>query len=155
MTSNIVLTLTIPPSANRMWATRVVTPKGKKPMAMTYLTPEAKSYKADVAAAALVAGVRAPLPGRVKVEIWFYPNRPQDWKTRIRKFGPEWDNGVMAPDLDNLTKPLLDSLKDICFGDDKMVFQLVSKRMEPDDKGARVVVRITPIVVETKQETLL
>lgn len=151
----IVLILKTPPSANRMWATRVVTPKGKKPMALTYLTTEAKSYKADVAAAALVAGVREPFPGRVKVEIWFYPNRPQDWQARMRKLGPQWDNGVMALDLDNLNKALLDSLKDVCFGDDKMVFQLLSQRMEPDDKGARVVVRITPLNTDQPQGALL
>lgn len=151
----IVLTLPVPPSANRMWASRVVTPKGKKPMALTYLTPEAKSYKAGVAAAALKLGICEPLAGRVKVEIWYYPNRPQDWQTRMRKLGPTWDDGVMALDTDNVNKALLDSLKEVCFHDDKWVRQLISQRMEPDEHGARVIVRVTAIEAHQKQEALL
>lgn len=151
----ITLNLPVPPSANRMWATRVVTPKGKRPMALTYLTAEAKQYKADVLALAREAGVRSPIDGRVKIEVWFYPNRPQDWKTRQRKLGAAWDNTVMACDIDNLNKSLLDSLKDVCFGDDKMVFQLLSQRMEPDEHGARVTVRITAIPTAQPQEKLL
>ncbi len=151
----ITLTLPVPPSANRMWATRVVTPKGKRPMALTYLTAEAKQYKETVMAAATEAGVRNKIDGRVKIEVWFYPNRPLDWKTRQRRLGAQWDNGVMACDLDNLNKSLLDSLKDVCFGDDKMVFQLASQRMEPDAGGARVVVRITAIESKPPQGELL
>lgn len=151
----IVLTLKTPPSTNRMWATRVVTPKGKKPMALTYLTPEAKSYKAEVAAAAMAAGVRKPMQGRMKVEIWYFPNRPQDWQARVRKFGPTWDDNVQGLDTDNVVKALLDSLKDVCFEDDKWVRQLIAMRMEPDDKGARVVVSITPLSVQQPQGALL
>lgn len=124
-------------------------------MALTYLTAEAKEYKETVRNAARLVGVKSPIDGRIKIEIWFYPNRPQDWKTRQRKLGAQWDNGVMACDIDNLNKALLDSLKDICFGDDKMVFQLMSQRMEPDEKPARVVVRISAIPTQQLQEKLL
>lgn len=152
----ITLKLPYPISANRYWATRVVKAKGQKHhMAITYVTSEAQDYKDKVQALARIAGVCTPLTGRVKVEIWLYPNRPQDFAARQRKLGPTWDDGVMCIDLDNANKVLLDALKDVAFGDDKMVRQLLSQRMEPDDKGARVVVRITPIVVENKQETLL
>lgn len=152
---SIVLTLPVPPSANRMWATRVVAPKGKRPMALTYLTAEAKQYKETVLTVATQAGVRTPIEGRVKIEVWFYPNRPLDWKARQRKLGAHWDNGVMACDIDNLNKSLLDSLKDVCFGDDKMVFQLASQRMEPDEHGPRVVVRINKIDPPAPQGELL
>jgi crossover junction endodeoxyribonuclease RusA len=149
------LTLPYPVSANRYWATRVVKPKGRPAMAITYVTPEANEYKARVQAIALSAGIDKPLLGRVKLDIWLFPNRPQDWQTRQRKLGAEWDNNVMCIDLDNANKVLLDALKDVAFEDDKRVFQLLAQRMEPDERGARVVVRISPIVATQPQGALL
>ena len=152
----ITLALPYPISANRYWATRVVKAKGSKhAMALTYVTKEADEYKAQVQMTARIAGVTSPILGRIKIEIWLYPNRPQDWQKRMQKLGAHWDDGVRSIDLDNATKVLLDGLKGICFEDDDRVFQLISQRMEPDDKGARVVVRITPLAVENKQEVLL
>jgi len=143
----VTLILPYPPSANRLWATRVVTPKGKRPMAVTYLTKEANEYKAQVCAIALAAGICAPILGRVKVEAWLFPNRPKDWEARQRKLGPNWDDGVQSLDLDNVNKAMLDALKNVVFEDDRRVFQLFSQRMEPDARGARVVVRVTPLTV--------
>lgn len=151
----VTLNLPYPISANRYWATRVVTPKGGRPMAMTYVTPDAKQYKADVQRLARAAGVAAPIKGRIKMEIWLYPNRPQDWATRQRKLGPTWDDGVMSIDLDNANKVLLDALKDVAFDDDKFVRKLLAQRMEPDEHGARVMVRISAIVVDQPQAALL
>jgi crossover junction endodeoxyribonuclease RusA len=77
----ITLTVPYPISANRYWATRTVTPKGKRPMAMTYVTPEAKAYKATG---------RGHLPrrrnpqataGRVQLDVQLYPHRPLDWQS--------------------------------------------------------------------------
>lgn len=152
----ITLKLPYPISANRYWATRVVKAKGAKHhMPITYVTSEANQYKSDVAETCILAGIVKPIPGRIKVEVWLYPNRPQDYATRQRKLGPAWDDNVQCIDLDNANKVLLDSLKGLAFEDDKWVRQLLSQRMEPDDKGARVVVRITPLAVENKQEVLL
>ena len=153
--NTITLVLPYPISANRYWATRTVTPKGGKPMAMTYVTPEAKAFKADVTLAAWRAGVRAPLAGRVRLELWLYPHRPQDWQKRLRQLGANWDDGVRAVDLDNANKITLDALKGIAFEDDVWVRQLTSQRMEPDDKPARVVVRITQIETAQPQGALL
>jgi crossover junction endodeoxyribonuclease RusA len=150
---SITLRLPYPISANRYWATRVVTPKGQRAMAMTYVTPEAKQYKADVLAAARAAGVIA-FAGRIKLEVWLYPNQPQDHLARKRKLGATWDDGVMCMDLDNANKVLLDSLKDVAFSDDKWVRVLIAQRMEPDEHGARVVVRISPIATAAPQSTL-
>ena len=41
----ITLTLPYPISANRYWASRVITPRGGRPMAVTYVTAEAKDFK--------------------------------------------------------------------------------------------------------------
>lgn len=146
----IVLTLPMPISSNRYWHPVKL---GKHISIVP--TKEAKQYRVDMANMARVAGVKAPILGRIKVEIWMYPHRPLDWQKRMQKHGELWDDSVRALDLDNITKTLLDSLKGVCFEDDDRVFQLVSQRMEPDDKGARVVVRITPIKPENKQEVLL
>ncbi len=70
-----MITVILPPpvSANRYWAHRIVTPKGGRPMALTYVTPEAKAYKEQVGWILKAAGVRQALPGRVQVDIQMYP----------------------------------------------------------------------------------
>lgn len=150
----VILVLPMPPSANRLWATRVVAPKGKRPMAITYVTAEGVKFKDDVAALVRQAGVTAPIPGRVRVDLRMYPSRPQDWQKRMRTMGPEWDTSVRACDLDNLMKPTLDALKGLVFVDDALCWELISKRMEPDEHGARVVVRVLALEVEQPQLVL-
>jgi len=151
----IRLVLPYPISANRYWATRTVPAKGaRKAMAMTYVTPEAKAYKAEVEALCARAGIRRPLPGRVRIDVQLYPHRPVDWKTRQRKLGAAWDDGVQCLDLDNANKVLLDALKDVAIEDDKWVRRLTSERMEPDGE-ARVVVTITAMPVAQPQADLL
>lgn len=147
----ITLTLPYPISSNRYWATRVVSPKGKRPMAITYVTPEARDFKAEVLELARAAGILAPMLGRVQVEAWLYPNRPQDYQKRQRQHGEQWDDTVQCLDLDNAMKVLLDALKDVVMADDKFVRRIASQRMEPDDKPARVVVRITSLPVVKPQ----
>lgn len=146
----ITLTLPYPVSANVYWRTRVA---GK--LAMTYVSAEAKGYKRQVLAIVRAAGVVAPIAGRVQVEIWLYPHRPQDWQKRQRQLGAAWDDGVRSIDLDNANKVLLDSLKDLVIEDDAWVRRIASQRMEPDAAGARVVVRITAIESKPPQGELL
>lgn len=150
------VTLPYPISANRYWATRVFTPKaGGRPQAMTYVTPEARAYKQRVGWMVKAAGLRAPIVGRVAVHIALYPNRPQDWQTRQRKFGSAWDDTVQCIDLGNAEKVLSDALKDVAFGDDKWLRDIHLVRMEPDAGDARVVVTITALATEQPQADLL
>lgn len=152
---SITVTLPYPISANRYWATRVVTPKaGGRAMAMTYVTPEAKAYKEKVGWLLRAAGVRKPIEGRVALRIELYPHRPLDWQSRQRKLGAAWDDGVQCIDLGNAEKVLSDALKEIAFGDDKWIRDLHLVRCEPDGE-ARVVVTIKPMVVEQMQGDLL
>jgi len=142
----IRLTLPYPPSANRYWATRVITPRGSnRAQAMTYVTPEAKQYKESVGWLAKAAGAKK-IEGRVAVVIELYPHRPLDYQKRMRLLGDQWDNGVQCIDLGNAEKVLSDALKDVLFGDDKLLHDIHLKRMEPDDGEARVVVTLTPYV---------
>lgn len=141
----VVLTLPYPVSANRYWATRVITPKaGGRPMAMTYVTPEAKQYREQVALLARAAGVREPFPWRVTMHLDLYPHQPQDWKTRQRKLGWAWDDTVQCIDLGNSEKVAVDALQGVVIVDDKWIWEQTKRRMEPDGE-ARIVVTITPL----------
>lgn len=152
--NTITLTLPYPISANRYWASRVVTPKGGRAMALPYVTTEAKAFKASVLQLARAAGIIAPITGRVAIDVKLYPHRPLDWQKRQRLAGAAWDDTVQCIDIDNANKVLLDSLKEIVIDDDKWVRRLSSERMEPDGE-ARVVVTVTRIATEQPQLTLV
>jgi crossover junction endodeoxyribonuclease RusA len=150
----IVLSLPYPISANRYWATRVISVKGRQ-MPVVYVTSDAKAFKEQVGWACKAAGIRKPLAGRVAISVQLYPHRPQDWATRQRKHGAAWDDTVMCLDIDNANKVLLDALKGVAIEDDKWVRRLTSERMEPDEKGARVVLRIEQVAAEQPQGELI
>lgn len=145
----ITVTLPAPVSANVYWRTRVI-----KNRAMTYVSAEAKVFKTQVAQLLRAAGLAEPIPGRVAVALKLYPHRPLDWKTRQRKLGADWDDGVRSIDLDNSIKVTLDAMKGIAFLDDVWVRQIAAERMEPDGE-ARVVVTITALGVEQPQDALI
>lgn len=128
----IVLTLPYPVSANRYWRTYM--PKGFK-APVTALSSEAKDYKAAVKRVARIAGVVAPIAGRVAVTVRLYPHRPLDFAKRMRTDGALWDDSVMCLDLDNALKVLIDSIKDVVIADDKFVRRIVADRMEPDGEA--------------------
>ena len=153
----ITLTLPYPISANRYWASRAYIDKAtRKPMAVTYVTAEAKDFKEQVGWIAKSAGVRAPFAGRVHLTVELYPHRPLDYRTRMRKLGPNWDDGVQCIDIDNALKVLIDSLRGIVINDDSWQNRKTTiERMEPDDKGARVVLRIEQIARPVVQGDLL
>lgn len=150
----LTLVLPYPISANRYWASRMVKPKAGPAFVSTYVTAEAKAFKEQVGWACRAAGVREPITGRVAIAYTLYPHRPQDWQARQRKHGAAWDDTVQCIDLDNAQKVLLDSLKGIAFEDDAWVRRITAERAEPDGNAARVVVTITPIVLEQPQAAL-
>lgn len=137
----IRLTLPYPISSNRYWAVRVV-PRKPKPLAITYVTEDAKAYKAAVGHLAKAAGIRAPSTGRVGLYIKLFPHRPQDWAKRARKDPYTWDDTVQCIDLGNCEKVLSDALNGIAWVDDKQIRRTLLERMEPDEKGARLEVAI-------------
>jgi len=137
----IHLTLPYPISSNRYWAVRVI-PRKPKPLAITYVTEDAKAYKAAVGHLAKAAGIRAPSTGRVGLYIKLFPHRPQDWAKRARKDPHTWDDTVQCIDLGNCEKVLSDALNGIAWVDDKQIRRTLLERMEPDEKGARLEVAI-------------
>ena len=148
--TRIVLTLPWPISANRYWRTYM--PKGFK-APVTAVSTEAKEYKRAVGLIARVAGIRAPIAGRVSVHLQLYPKRPKDAARRATKDPMGWDETVQCLDLDNARKVVYDALKGIVFEDDALIFRDSGERMEPDGE-ARVVVTIEPIVRVSPQPAL-
>lgn len=152
----IDLVLPYPISANAYWAQRVIKVKGRH-MPVTYVTHEAREYKADVAKRCRAAGVLQPFSGRVAILVWLYPHRPQDWQARQRKHGAAWDDDVRSIDIDNANKVLIDAFKGVVIVDDSRRYlrRLWGDHMEPDAFGARVVVRIKPMPTEVRQLELV
>jgi len=149
--SEIRLVLPYPISANRYW--RTFMPKGFK-APVTTVSPEAKSYKAQVAHMCKVAGIKQPISGRVEIDIKLFPKRPQDYAKRMQKNPDSWDDDVQCLDLDNANKVLFDAIKGIAIIDDKWIRRLTSERMEPDGE-ARVILTIRPLKQETPQGILI
>jgi len=121
------LTLPYPVSANRYWRTIVAK---KQQRAITFVSDEAKSYKAQCGWVAKAAGVRTPLAGPIEVRFRLVPK-----------------NGVCM-DLDNALKVSIDALKGIVFVDDSQVYRIVAERADPDPVGgARLEVEVLPLVM--------
>jgi crossover junction endodeoxyribonuclease RusA len=148
--STVRLVLPYPVSANVYW--RTFLPRGHK-RAVTVLSEEAKAYKAEVRRIATLAGVGAPIAGRVAVSYVLFPKRPKDWQKRARN-DAHWDDDVQCIDLDNANKVLMDSLKNVAFHDDKWVRRIYAERAEPDGE-ARLEVVIESLESEPVQPGLL
>lgn len=154
----ITLTLPYPVSANRYWQTRVIKPKGGNfHQAMTYVSAEAKEFKALVHKLALAAGVRGPITGRVAIAYTLHPHCPQDAHRRAKRDPVNWEDTVQCMDLDNAQKVLLDSLKGVVIEDDKWVRKISAERGTPVEGGKLVVTisAIAPAIAAQEQGDLL
>ena len=145
----IELNLPYPISANVYWRSYA---RGGR--AIVTVSKEAEEYRSRVNLLCWQAGVRAPIEGRVAIEVDLYPQRPLDWAKRARLNPSGWDDGVRCIDLDNANKVLLDSLKGVAIDDDRWVREIHARRMEPDGE-ARVVVRIRALSAQSVQADLL
>lgn len=149
--ARVIRLTTLPPvSANAYWRTAV-----RAGHAVTYVSAEAKEFKADVRQRAFDAGIWEPLKGRVEVFVQLYPARPQDWARRMRREGAAWSDGIRCLDVDNANKVLLDAIKGVVIEDDKWVWKLSSQRMEPDEHGARAVLFVRQMSLPVVQGDLL
>jgi crossover junction endodeoxyribonuclease RusA len=152
----ITLDLPWPVSTNSLYEIAPIVRKGKTvngrfikgtTKAGLRLTAEGRRFKEDVAWFAYRAGVRSPLPGRVRVRVTIYPQQPKDWQVRQRKYGDRWEDDVRCLDVDNALKATLDGLKGVCFGDDRFVWDVQSRRAPPRAvSGLRVEIWSVPYV---------
>jgi crossover junction endodeoxyribonuclease RusA len=124
------LILPYPVSANRYWRTIVAK---RQQRALTFVSDEAKAYKAECGWRAKAAGCR-PLAGAVELRIALIP------KNRV------------CMDLDNALKVTIDALKGIVYGDDAQVFKIVAERRDPDPAGARLEIEVLPLVIPMAME---
>ena len=147
--AEVVLVLPYPISANRYW--NAITIPGRTMMAPS---KEAIAYRKQVAAIAHAAQIAQPFSWRVAVVLDLYPHRPQDWARRARRDPEAWDDDVRCIDLGNAEKVLSDALQGIVFIDDKWIWDLHKRRMEPDGEG-RVVLRIRPMARVRAQAELI
>jgi len=143
VTAPTFLVLPYPPSANRYWRTRVVTPKGRAPFVSTYVSEEAEQFKADLARRARLAGM-SMITGPVELAYTLFPHRPLDWDRRARRDPNGWQYTVQCIDLGNAHKVLEDALRTVLYEDDKWIQRLTGTRAIPDQHGARVVVAVRP-----------
>lgn len=134
---SVTLRLPYPISANVYW--RSFVPKGHQ-RAIVTLSDAAKKYKRDAHQLAMLAGVRAPLQGRVALSITLHPRCPKDAAKRARLQPHTWEDTVQCIDLDNALKVTIDCLKGVVIEDDKWVWSIVAERGAPIDGGAVVVV---------------
>lgn len=138
----LVMRLPYPLSANRYW--RPVPIRGKGGVlirTMIVPTDEAKAFKEDIGWRVKAYGVRAPLQGRLSVDIRVYPARPQDWAKRTARDPLEWDTDVRCIDIDNARKVFFDAFNGVLWGDDAQVWRDSAERMEPaGDAQAEVTV---------------
>lgn len=112
-TGAMLLTLPVPPSANRYWrhvGTRII------------ISAAAKKYREEIAYRASIARCK-PLAGPVAVSVTVY-----------RK--------IKSGDLDNYLKVLLDSLRGVCYADDGQIVEIHAVRRDDKEKP-RVVIAIS------------
>ena len=91
--------------------------------------------------------MRQPLQGRIALHVQLYPQRPQDWARRAKRDPLTWDDDVRCIDLGNTEKVLSDALNGVAWLDDKQHRRILLERMEPDEGGARMVVRIEQLAL--------
>lgn len=135
----IDIVLPYPISANRYWRTYM--PKGHH-VPVTVVSKEAKAYKETVQWILASAGVQEPIDDVISIRYTLYPRRPKDWMKRMRTDPYGWHRNVQCIDLDNAQKVMFDAMKGIAFTDDDLVWFICGQRGVPDEKGARVEVRI-------------
>ena len=153
MSAPTFLVLPYPPSSNRYWRTRVVTPKGRPPFVSTYVSDEAEHFKGDVARRVMLA--RMPkAEGPIEIAYTLFPHRPLDWAARAKRDPNGWQYSVQCIDLDNATKVLVDALKGVLFSDDRWIQRIAGTRAIPDQHPARVVVAVRPWCPEPIQPGL-
>jgi crossover junction endodeoxyribonuclease RusA len=112
----VKLTLPVPVSANRYW---------RHAQGRTYISAEAKAYKAEVGWLARAAGAQL-LDGDLSLTMIVY---------RPAKRG----------DLDNYTKILADSLQGVLYDNDSQIVRILAERHD-DKHNPRVEVEISQVI---------
>lgn len=126
MTTEISVTLPVEPMPKLRPRFRVV--RGR---VFTHTPYETKAFENELAALYLTrargAKFEANIPLQVKIE--FYLEHPKSFsKKKIQAIDDGLVKHTVKPDLDNLTKALLDALNDIAWHDDAQIVDLQTSK---------------------------
>jgi crossover junction endodeoxyribonuclease RusA len=121
----IELLLPYPVSANRYW---------RHAAGRTYLSQEARDYKALAAIQARTAGIHIPLAGIIAVTYTLHPRKPKDWAKR--ESAGTWKLDVQRMDLGNAEKVTSDALNGIMWEDDRQIVRILMVLDVPVENGA-------------------
>ncbi|RWR13812.1 RusA family crossover junction endodeoxyribonuclease [Paenirhodobacter populi] len=106
-----------------------------------YTPATTTAFEKTVARYAKAAGVK-PASGPISLEIVSEFSIPKTW-TKARKSNANGQPHMCRPDLDNLTKSVLDGLNGIAFADDAQVYCVTHRKIRSADCGpGRTIVRI-------------
>ncbi len=105
-----------------------------------------KSWEKSIRGAARVAMMKAEkINGAVKAELVFFMERPKDHHVandRSRPLKKKHQDTILhtkKPDVDKLSRAVLDALTDICFGDDSTVYRMPAVKYWGPRPGAYLV----------------
>lgn len=119
---SFTFTLPEPPSANRWWRTAVIPAKGKKPATVnTYLSKEAREYKARIAR----VGLDLQMAGPVRVQI-------------------DWYRGREAGDLDKRLGVAIDAIQGVFYANDSQIVDIRARRFSAP-RAPRLVVTVAQV----------
>ena len=136
------LFLPYPVSANAYWAKRgYLDKKTRKPMALVYVTEEARAYRSLVGWTAKEAGWRTPTDRLIEIgSIILVPPATRMRRDAYSKQLVEIKNSQVL-DLDNALKVTFDALNGIVYEDDAQIKRIRGpiEYGEPQGKGALVI----------------
>ncbi len=120
----ITITIPGPPMA---WQRRVATKTGH-----SFTPKKTRAYEALVSFTAQSQGV-SPLRGPVSLSLEFFLPRP---KRLMRKKDPEGPvSCAVKPDIDNLTKAIIDGLNGVAYADDRQVVHVTARKHYHEKQG--------------------
>jgi Holliday junction resolvase RusA-like endonuclease len=118
----------------RGWTRPIITDSNRSLKAWQQLVTEAASQAMD----AVPDGDRALMLGGVRLSIVFYLPRPKSMSKRIR-------HHCKAPDLDKISRSVLDALSHVAYHDDAQVVELLAvKRYAGEHEVPCAVIRVEP-----------
>lgn len=123
-------------------STRAFVPKGWHRPIITDSNRNVKQWQQLVAERANVALSECAdaelLTDAVRLTVAFYLPRPKSLPKKVRAC-------IKKPDLDKLVRAVKDALTSVVWQDDSQVVELLAtKHYAPDDRGARVDIRVEP-----------
>ena len=118
-----------------------ITTRGKFARAYIPKDHPIHGYKQEVQLAAKVAMAgKDPVEGAVEVAIVFCFARPKS-HTKAQRLD---DRHTQKPDLDNLTKAVLDALNGVCWADDSQAFRLRPEKKWASEAKTIIAIDIDP-----------